>query len=91
MTKELIKTRKIDNGLYNFFLNKPSYLGETGCCGIEIEPYITIETPENCFGYNDTLLYDNRNGVLYTLHRYLPKWIKNQLLKTYLILSKKYL
>ena len=91
MTKELVKIRKIDNGAYNFYLHKPSYKGEKGICGIEIAPYITIETPENIFGYSDTLLYDDKSGVLYTLHRYLPKWIKKQLLKTYLILSAKYL
>lgn len=66
-------TRKFNGEEYKFFINKPEYVGEKGVCGIELTPYVSVETPENCFGYPDTiLLYD---GTAYTLHRYLPKWI----------------
>lgn len=91
MKTTLIKTRKINGEKYNFFLHEPSFIGEKGCCGIEITPYISIETPENIFGYPDTLLYSDANNTLYTVHRYLPAWIKKELLKTYLMLSEKYL
>lgn len=58
---------------YKFFLNEPEYVGEKGVCGIEIEPYISVETPENGFGYSDTILMSNDKA--YTLHRYLAPWI----------------
>lgn len=91
MTTKFIKSRKINGEKYDFFLNTPDYLGEKGVCGIEITPYIEIKTPENIFGYPDTLLYSDTNNALYTLHRHLPAWIKKELLKTYLMLSEKYL
>ena len=66
-------SRIYDKEEYKFFLNEPEYVGEKGVCGIEIEPYVSVETPENGFGYSDTVLMSN--GVAYTLHRYLPRWI----------------
>ena len=58
---------------YKFFLNEPEYEGERGVCGIEIEPYMSVETPENGFGYSDTILMNNDKA--YTLYRYLAPWI----------------
>ena len=34
MTKELIATRKYNGETYSFYMNKPEYQGEKGCCGI---------------------------------------------------------
>lgn len=72
-------SRKYNGEEYKFFLNEPEYPGEKGVCGIEITPYVSVETPENCFGYPDTVLLNKTNmlsdGRAYTLYRYLPKWI----------------
>lgn len=75
MITTLICTRKYNKGEYKFFLNEPSYVGEKGVCGIELEPYVSVSTPENCFGYSDTVLLNH--GKAYTLNRYLPRWILN--------------
>lgn len=80
MKTEIVATRKINGEVYTFYLNTPEYPGETGCCGIEIQPYISIKTPENCFGYPDTVLFNY--GKAYTLERYLAPYIKRQLTKT---------
>jgi hypothetical protein len=54
-------------------------VGEKGVCGIELEPYVSVETPENSFGYSDTVLLNH--GKAYTLHRYLPLWILKKIEK----------
>ena len=82
MTKELIATRKYNGEAYSFYINKPEYQGEKGCCGIEIVPYITVETPENGFGYSDTVIYDNIKDIAYTLNRYLQPWILKKIKAT---------
>lgn len=79
MKTTLVCTRKYNKEEYKFFLNEPEYEGELGVCGIEIEPYVHVETPENGFGYSDTVL--TRNGEAYTLHRYLPRWILKKIEK----------
>ena len=91
MKSTTIKTRKINKEVYTFILNTPDYIGEKGVCGIELTPYIEVKTPENCFGYPDTLLYSDTNDNLYTLHRSITPWIKKELLKTYKALEQKYL
>lgn len=73
MKTTLVCTRKYNKEEYKFFLNVPEYVGEKGVCGIEITPYVSVETPENAFGYSDTVLISH--GKAYTLHRYLPLWI----------------
>lgn len=73
MKTTLVCTRKYDKEEYKFYLNEPDYAGEKGCCGIEITPYVSVETPENGFGYTDTVLM--QHGEAYSLYRYLPKWI----------------
>lgn len=77
MKTTLVCTRKYNKEEYKFYLNEPDYVGELGVCGIEIEPYVSVETPENGFGYSDTVLISN--GVAYTLYRYLPRWILKKL------------
>jgi hypothetical protein len=72
-------SRKYNGEEYKFFLNEPEYPGEKGILGIEIEPYVSVKTPENCFGYDDTVLLDKpsmlEDGKPYTLNRGLPTWI----------------
>lgn len=80
MEKILVKTRKFNKEEYKVYLIKPSYDGETGVCGMEIEPYVQVETPENCFGYEDTILF-NSIGYGYSLNRYHPNWIMRELEK----------
>ncbi len=80
MKTTLVCTRKYNKEEYKFYLNEPSYVGEKGVCGIEIEPYVSVETPENCFGYSDTVLISS-NGIAYTQHRYLPCWILKKIEK----------
>lgn len=77
-----ICTRKFNGEEYKFYREKIiSWVDNS-----EIE-YISCETPENAFGYPDTVLLGSsmsfdENGIFigykkvaYTLHRYLPKWI----------------
>ena len=73
MKTTLVCTRKYNKEEYKFFLNEPEYIGEKGCCGLEIEPYVSVETPENGFGYSDSVLMSH--GKPYTLCRYLSPWI----------------
>lgn len=101
MEKILIQTRKHNGEEYKFYLNSPSYNGEVGILGIEIEPYITVYTPQNCFGYEDivslqTVRRYNENGkkwyydiVVTTTHRYLQPYIKKALKKQMIALMKK--
>ena len=77
MRTELIATRKYNKETYKFYLNTPDFDGETGICGIEITPYLHVETPENGFGYTDTVLFNY--GRAYTLNRYLQPWIKRRI------------
>ena len=79
MKTTLVCTRKYNKEEYKFYLNEPEYVGEKGVCGVEIEPYVSVETPENGFGYSDTVLMSN--GTAYTLHRYLPFWILKKIEK----------
>ena len=74
MKTTLIKTRRFNKESYSFYLNEPAYRGEKGPLGIELTPYVSVKTPENCFGYADTVLFTNR-GEAYTLQRYLQPWI----------------
>ena len=94
MEKTLICSRKFDGEKYDFFLNSPSYTGEIGVLGIELNNYISVTTPKNCFGYDDTILLniDRVHGVYtaYTLHRYLPKWILQKIQKKMIELNNKY-
>lgn len=87
MSVEAIGTRKIYGETYTIYLNTPEFEGEKGICGIEIQPYISIETPENCFGYNDTVLFSY--GVPYTLHRRHSRHVLSELTKTAKRLAKK--
>lgn len=68
MNKTLLFTRRFNKETYKFYHNSG-----VGCLGIYSE-YYSVETPENCFGYNDTILFNH--GEPYTLHRYLAPWIK---------------
>lgn len=79
MKTTLVCTRRYNKEDYKFFLNEPDYVGEKGICGIEVEPYVSVETPENGFGYSDTVLMDKWGA--YTIHRYLPKWILKKIEK----------
>ena len=88
MFTTLICTRKYNKEEYKFYLHEPSYVGEKGCCGVEIAPYIHVETPENCFGYSDTVLLNDNNA--YTLHRYLQPWILKKIEKKMIELMIKY-
>lgn len=79
MKTTLVCTRKYNKEEYKFYLNEPEYEGERGVCGLKIAPYVSVETPENCFGYSDTILLNGR--VAYSLYRYFPKWILNRVSK----------
>jgi hypothetical protein len=84
MNKTLLFTRKYNKETYSFYLNSPSYAGEVGILGIEITPYISCITPDNGFGYTDTVLLNtNISGdkVAYTLNRGLTPWILKKIEK----------
>ena len=101
MNKELIQVRKHDGEKYEFYLYSPEYDGEVGCLGIEIEPYIEVKTPENCFGYPDYIRIvsaqawnDDGKFIGYkylatTTHRYLPRWILKKIEKQMFLLMEK--
>lgn len=81
MNTTIFKTRKFNGEVYTFYLHTPSYDGEQGCMNVEIQPYITVETPENAFGYTDTFFYDHmwKNG--YYAWRHHPNWITKKLIE----------
>ena len=81
MKTTLVCTKKYNKEEYKFFLNEPEYEGEKGVLGITITPYVSVETPDNGFGYPDTVLLSEGNGKAYTLHRYLPPWILKKIEK----------
>ena len=55
MNEKLVQTRKHWGEVYEFYYISPSYEGEVGICGVEIEPYIRVVTPKNCFGYSNRI------------------------------------
>ena len=89
MKTTFIKIRRFKKESYYIYLNQPSFIGETGACGIEIVPYVIVDTPENSFGYQDSVLFDNK-GNGYCLHRSLPNWIMRKLEKENKNILKKY-
>lgn len=76
MKTTLVCTRKYNKEEYKFYLHEPDYVGEKGILGVEITPYVSVETPENGFGYSDTILMNG--NTVYSLNRYIPKWILNR-------------
>lgn len=97
MKTELLISRKYNGENYNFYLNSPDFAGEVGILGIEITPYISVTTPENCFGYNDTVLLnidtraENTTFKAYTLNRGLTPWILKKIEAKMIELTKKYI
>ena len=87
MITSLVCTRKYDKEEYKFYINKPEYVGETGVCGIEITPYVSVKTPENCFGYSDTIFLNR--GRAYSVDRYLPCWILKKIEKKMIDIMEK--
>ena len=81
MNTVLIKTRKFNKEVYKFYACTPSYAGETGILGLELQPYVLCKTPENCFGYEDTVLYDSLHRFAYTTERHLTPWILREVEK----------
>lgn len=68
--KHLLFSRKFEKEIYNFFLVVDrSYVHN------ELIYYYVVETPHNCFGYNDYI--DFFGGCAFSKHRYHPKWIRN--------------
>ena len=90
MKTTLVCTRKYNKEEYKFFLNEPEYEGEKGVLGITITPYVSVETPDNGFGYSDTVLLSEGNGKAYTLHRYLPLWILKKIEKKMVDIMERY-
>lgn len=76
MEKTLLFTRKFNGETYNFYMNKG-----VGCFGTYTE-YVSVETPKNDLGYNDTVLFNY--GKAYTLNRYLQNWILKAITDTLL-------
>lgn len=78
MKTQLLFTRNFNKETYMFYLNT-SYFYPNGYYPwrdyneVEEHTYISIKTPHNCLGYEDTILFNH--GQPYTLHRYLQPWI----------------
>lgn len=79
MLKKLVMIRKHAGEEYHIYVNLPQYHGETGIFGLEQDAYVSIETPENCFGYSDTVLFDKRYGRPYTLSGNIEEWEKKHM------------
>ena len=69
MNKIYLFTRKHDKESYKFFLNR-------SISWVDNKPYyyISVDTPGNCFGYEDHILLDS-DGIASTMYRYLPPYI----------------
>ena len=100
MDDNILLTRRYDGETYTFYTNE-MISWATG----ESVKYISCKTPENAFGYSDTVLLNentwavNADGYVvgisdsytaYTLWRYLPKWILKRIEKVMIMLQKKY-
>ena len=68
--KDIQLIRKFEKEVYKFYL-----VVDKICISNELIYYYIVETPENCFGYNDII--DFFGGCGFSTHRYQPKWIKN--------------
>lgn len=76
-------------------LIKPSFKGELGCLGFELDSYIECITPPNCFGYDDYMvLHKDYNGNYFTFPYYrpndIPSYIQKQILEILIKLTKEY-
>ena len=80
MKTTIFKTRKFNGGTYVFELHTPDYVGEKGCLGVEITPYITVTTPCNDFGYEDTFIYNHMRKNGHYSWRSHPNWITKKLI-----------
>lgn len=80
MEKTLVKTRKFKKEEYKIYLHTPSYEGEVGVLGIKVDPYVTVETYKNDFGYEDIVYFDEA-GHGCCFYRSLPNWIMKELEK----------
>lgn len=85
---ELFK-RRYNGGTYTFYINKT-----ISCVEGKDMVYISCDTPENAFGYPDTILYSRPDIYgfygCYTLNRFLPKWILRKIEVQFLRLMKKF-
>lgn len=71
-------TRKHAGQEYKFFLLVPFRESERS----DPKKYaVHVHTPENCFGYEDTVCLNDIDGKAYTLWRYLPPYILRALEK----------
>lgn len=101
MERELIQVRKHNGQEYKFYCISPSYKGETGILGMEIEKYIEVITPINYFGYPNRITldrqwhfdekgkYDGYERVPITHVRYESRSLLKKLTKQIIALEKK--
>ena len=83
---KLIGTRKHNGEEYSFWLKTlpdPCNPGKTW-------DYISVQTPENCFGYWDTVLLDYATQKAYTMHRGMRPSTLKAIEKQMIALGKKY-
>lgn len=66
--EELLFTRKYNKEEYRFIMTTMISWGDG-----KPKKYLSVETPANCFGYHDYVIFNNGNA--YTLYRYLQPWI----------------
>ena len=80
-SRKQIKTRRFAGGTYTFMLNRM-----VSCVTGKIVYYVTCITPENGFGYSDTV-FRNRPGddaeAVVTEWRYLQPWILREIAKEF--------
>lgn len=87
--KRMLFTRRYNGETYTYYLN-----GYISSVTDKYEQYISCDTPENAFGYTDTILYAPPDIYgyygCYTLSRYLPKWLLRKIEIQFFRLMKKY-
>ena len=79
MLKKLVKTKKFEKQTYKFYINEGNFNNE-------VYYYVTCETPENEFGYSDTILLENAGRfndekIAVSLHRHHAQWIMKKIEK----------
>lgn len=83
-SRKQVKTRRFGGKTYTFMLNRMKSVVDD-----RMIYYVTCITPENGFGYSDTVLRSTRGNAVnavnevYTMHRYLQPWIRREIAKEF--------
>ena len=80
-SRKQVKTRRFGGKTYTFMLNRMKSIVND-----HMIYYVTCLTPENEFGYSDTVFRDRPGDdtkAVSTVHRYLQPWILREIAKEF--------